>query len=147
MDPATTQPEEFTVGAADWPMWKTRFERSIRVSGGIDSKDEAVKINALVCHIGGQVENLLSSFAMTDAEEKNYATVLDKFNSHFVGKKKMTQWRARCNLRTQGEEESVDDFIMDLYRLADRGEHGYRPITARQVCYCASTYRSPYGRA
>ena len=90
---------------------------------GIDSEDETIKINAFVYHIGGQVENLLSSFAMTNAEEKNYATVLDKFNSHFVGKKKMTLVRARFNLRTKGEGESVDDYILDLYRSADRCEH------------------------
>ena len=122
MDTATKQPEEFTFGTEDWPVWQIRFERFIRVSG-IDSEDETVKINAFAYHMGGQVEDPLSSFALKDAGMKKDATVLDKFNFHFVGKKKITLVRARFNLRTKGEGESVDDYILDLYRSADRCEH------------------------
>ena len=123
MDTATKQPEEFTFVAADWPVWKTRFTRFLNVSG-LKSKDEEVQIDALVYHMGGQAEDLLSSFALKDAEKKKYATVLAKFDSHFEGKKNVIYERARFNLRTQGEGEAVDDFILDLYRLADRCEYG-----------------------
>ena len=101
METATKQPEEFTFVAADWPVWKTRFERFMRVSG-IDSKDETVKIDALIYHMGGQAEDLLSSFALKDAEKMKYATVLGKFDSHFEGKKNVIYERARFNLRNPG---------------------------------------------
>ena len=50
--------------------------------------------------------------------------MLAKFDSHFEGKKNVIYERARFNVRTQGEGESVDDFILDLHRLADKCEYG-----------------------
>ena len=124
MDTATKQPEEFTFVAADWPVWKTRFTRYMNVSG-LKSKDEEVQIDALVYHMGGQAEDLLSSFVFKkDEDKKKFAKVLAKFDFHFEGKKNVIYERARFNLRNQGEGESVDDFILDLYRLADRCEYG-----------------------
>ena len=72
MDSATKQPEDFTFMAADWPVWKTWFERFMRVSG-IDSKYETVKVDALVYHMGGQAEDLLSSFGLSKDDKKKYA--------------------------------------------------------------------------
>ena len=117
------QPEEFTFVASDWTLWKSRFERYLRVSK-IGATDETVKIDALIYHMGGQAEDLLSSFGLSDAEKKKYDEVMKKFDGHFEGKRNVIYERARFNLRTQREGESVDDFILDLYRLADKCEYG-----------------------
>ena len=70
--------------------------------------------------MGDKAEDILISFNLSDADaEKYYDTVKEKFQGHFVKRRNVIYERARFNQRAQAEGESVDDFITDLYRLAE----------------------------
>ena len=47
-----------------------------------------------------------------------------KFQSHFIKHRNTIFERARFNRRVQQEGESVDDFIIDLYSLAEHCQYG-----------------------
>ena len=107
----------------DWPLWSRRFER-FRHASGLSEKDEVTQVHTLIYAMGDQADDILRSFGLSEAEEKNYATVLGKFQNYFVKRKNTIFERAKFNRRAQEDGEPVDDFIMDLYRLAEHCEYG-----------------------
>ena len=74
--------------------------------------------------LGDKAEDILTSFSLKDEELKKYDTVKEKFENYFVKRRNTIYERARFNSRTQGENESVDEFIADLYRLAENCGYG-----------------------
>ena len=68
--------------------------------------------------MGEEADDIVVSFGLTTAEGKQYNTVKAKFESHFVVKNNVIFERAKFNLRSQKDNESVDSFITDLYCLA-----------------------------
>ena len=71
--------------------------------------------------MGGNAVEVLKSFNL---DEQKYDVVKENFEQHFVGRTNVTFERARFNRRTQGEGESVIDFIEDLNKLAETCEFG-----------------------
>ena len=69
--------------------------------------------------MGDEAEDILTSFCLTEEQRKNYTTVVEKFDSYFVKRQNLIFERAKFNRRRQEEGEPVNDFIMDLYRLAE----------------------------
>lgn len=49
-----------------------------------------------------------------------YATVRDGLHSFFIGKENVVYEKSSFNLRKQGENETVDSSVTDLYSLAER---------------------------
>ena len=64
------------------------------------------------------------SFGLTTEEAKQYSVVKGKFEVHFVVKRNVIFERAKFNLRSQQDGESVDKFITDLYCLAEYCKFG-----------------------
>ena len=78
-------------------------------------------MHTLIYTMGDEADDILSSFELAEADRKKYATVCDRFNRYFVKRKNIIFER---NQRQQAEGESVDDFVMDLYRLAEHCGYG-----------------------
>ena len=74
--------------------------------------------------MGDSAEDILSSFRLTEEQGKSYTTVVEKFEGHFVKRRNLIFERAKFNRRKQEEGEPVDDFIMDLYRIAEHCSYG-----------------------
>ena len=55
---------------------------------------------------------------------KKYETVKKKIDDYFVQQRNVIFERAKFNQRRQEENEAVDDFIVDLYCLAEHGGYG-----------------------
>ena len=108
---ATCEPEE-------WPRWIKRFER-FRQASDLATKSEEVQVSTLVYSLGDKAEDILTLFNLKEDELKEYATVKGKFESYFVKRRNTIYERARFNSGSQGENESVDEFIADLYCLAE----------------------------
>lgn len=106
----------------DWKRWIERFE-CYRIAAGLDEKDDKVQINTLVYAMGGNANDLLKSFQISEGYMK-YENVAEHFASHFVGRSNIIFERARFNKRIQGEKESVIDFVEDLYKLAETCQFG-----------------------
>ena len=107
----------------EWPQWIRRFER-FRVASGLSSKSEVNQVNTLVYSMGAKADDIFQSFNLSEEQAKEYNTVKDKFDSHFVKRRNVIFERAKFNRRVQQEGEPVDDFIIDLYSLAEHCDYG-----------------------
>ena len=58
------------------------------------------------------------------AKEQQSETVLDKFDSFFRVRRNVIYECARFNRRNQLENETAEQYIMELYRLAERCDYG-----------------------
>ena len=89
------------------------------MTSGLAEKPKKKQVNTLVYSMGDKAEDILISFNLSDTDAEKYDIVKEKFKGHFVKRRNVIYERARFNQRAQAEEESVDDFITDLYRLAE----------------------------
>jgi len=64
------------------------------VASGLSKKNSENQVNTLVYTMGDPADNILSSFGLTDNEKKNFDTVVDKSEHHFVKKRNIIFERA-----------------------------------------------------
>lgn len=114
-------PEKFSFRAEEWQKWIRRFER-FRKATGLDGKDDESQVSTLVYTMGEEADDIFMSFELSDEEAKNYETVRNKFEEKFVVKKNVIFERAKFNSRVQEQNETVDSFITDLYKLSQHCE-------------------------
>ena len=74
--------------------------------------------------LGEEAGAVLDSTNGTEDERKVYDTVIGKFDSYFKVRKNVIYERARFNRRSQLQGESAEQYIMELYRLAETCEYG-----------------------
>ena len=106
----------------EWPRWSKRFEQ-FRQASDFASKTEEVQISTLVYSMGDKAEDLFQSFNLTE-EAKKYSTVKAKFENHFVKCRNTIYERVKFNCQKQEDGETVDEFVTDLYRLAEHCGYG-----------------------
>ena len=117
-------PQSFRFDAPDeWPRWRRRFQQ-FRVVSGLSKEDEERQVSTLLYCLGEQAEDVLVWMNISEESRKKYDDVLAKFDAHFRVRKNIIFERARFNRRIQEEDESVDQFITNLYSLADNCEFG-----------------------
>ena len=71
-----------------------------------------------------EAEDIVMSFLLTADEAKQCNVVKGKFEAHFEVKRNVIFERAKFNLRSQQDGESVDTFTTELYCLAEYCEFG-----------------------
>ncbi|KAL1415825.1 hypothetical protein MTO96_028665 [Rhipicephalus appendiculatus] len=69
--------------------------------------------------MGAKAEDVLTALCLTTANAKEYAKVIEAFDSHFVVKKNIIYERALLDHRIQDEGEPMTDFITALHTLAE----------------------------
>ncbi|UYV72586.1 hypothetical protein LAZ67_9003863 [Cordylochernes scorpioides] len=106
----------------EWPIWFKRFQR-YRIASGLSEKSENEQVNALVYIIGDKAEEILILFNLSEAQNNDYKLVVSKFQNFFIGKRNVIYERAKFN-RSQGESEPVEEFITNLYVLAETCNYG-----------------------
>ncbi len=73
--------------------------------------------------MGDEADDILSTFRLSEEDGKKYDTVVGKFQGYFVKRRNTLFEREKFNQRKQEEGEPVDDFIVDLYCLAEHCGH------------------------
>ena len=104
-----------------WPEWKQRFLR-FRQASKMDKEDGAVQVSSLVYTMGSESERILTSFNLTEEEEKNFNTVLKKFDDHFVPKRNIIHERAKFYARSQNVGENIETYLRSLYELSENAD-------------------------
>ena len=107
----------------DWSRWKKQFQR-YRCASGLGKEDPARQISTLLYCLGEEAGAVLDSTNATEDERKVYDTVIWKFDSNFKVRKNVIYERTRFNRRSQLQGESAEQYIMELYRLAETCEYG-----------------------
>ena len=101
----------------EWPQWIRRFE-CFHEASGVASKSERSQVNILIYMMSLKDDNVFKSFRLSEDDGKQYKTVMDKFDDYFTVHQYTIHERAKFYMRRQGETESVDEFITDLYAIA-----------------------------
>ncbi len=118
---APPSPFEFR-NPESWVPWKKRFER-FRIATKLEDGEGELQVNTLIYTMGGEAEEILTSFGLSAEELQSYQTVMDKFDSFFVVKRNVIFERAKFNSRKQENGETVDNFITALYSLAEHCQY------------------------
>ncbi|UYV63574.1 K02A2.6-like [Cordylochernes scorpioides] len=117
-------PEGFNFGKPnEWPIWFKRFQR-YRIASGLSEKSENEQVNALIYIMGDKAEEILILFNLSEAQINDYKLVVSKFQDYFIEKRNVIYERAKFNRRSQGETEPVEEFITNLYVLAENCSYG-----------------------
>lgn len=117
-------PEPFNFRTPDdWPRWKRQFEQ-FREASSLAADSAKKQINTLLYCLGEEAEAVLSSTNITEDERKVYDTVVSKFDAFFLVRRNVIFERARFNQRNQLGGETVEQYIMELYKLAESCNYG-----------------------
>eukprot|EP00117_Sycon_ciliatum_P036471 scpid23188/ scgid27451/ Retrovirus-related Pol polyprotein from transposon opus; Protease; Reverse transcriptase; Endonuclease len=113
-------PAPFDFKSADvWEKWSKRFTR-YRLASGLHMQAQSVQVNSLLYSMGDEADDLLLSFHLSDQDADNYDIVFQKFADHYGRKRNLVYERAKFHQRSQQPGESIDGYITDLFRLAER---------------------------
>ena len=53
-------------------------------ASGLDTKGQESQVNMLIYTMGDEADDILSSFGLSDNNQKKYSVVKDKFDNYFV---------------------------------------------------------------
>ena len=107
----------------DWSRWKRRFQQ-FRIASALDTQSDSKQICTLLYSMGEEAEMVLASMNISESDSKSYVKVLGKLDEYFHVRHNVIFERARFNRRDQMESESGDQYITELYYLADRCSYG-----------------------
>ena len=117
-------PEQFDFRKPDdWPRWKRRFGQ-YRVASGLESSSELQQVSTLLYCIGEEAESVLISTDATADDRKEYKKTIAKFDEFFSVRRNVIYERARFNRRSQLQSETAEEYIVELYRLAETCNYG-----------------------
>ena len=85
---------------------------------------QTLKVNTLVYSMGEEADDIMVSFGLTADDATQYELVKNRFESHFIVRRNIIFERAKFNLRSQQEGESVETFNTDLHCLSEHCEFG-----------------------
>ncbi|XP_064475629.1 uncharacterized protein K02A2.6-like [Ornithodoros turicata] len=101
-----------------WKRWVTRWER-YRIISGLQKQDSSTQVNTFLYAMGTGAEDVLVSMRLTDEVANDYDKLKSAFDKYFVPSRNVIYERARFNLRSQLEHETVEEFFKELHRLAE----------------------------
>ena len=90
----------------EWPKWLKRFKR-FRQASELCKKSGESQVNTLLYTMGEMADDILQSFKLSEEEIKEYDTVVERFQRHFVSRRNIIFERAKFNSRKQEEGESA----------------------------------------
>ncbi|KAL1259988.1 hypothetical protein QQF64_007815 [Cirrhinus molitorella] len=118
-------PESFDFSQpTTWPLRIQHFSR-FRIATKLDKEEGEVQVNLLIYAMGKDAETIFTSFRFTEpANSRDYKTVVEKFNEHFIPRRNVIHERACFHQRSQKTGKSVEAFVRGLYELAEHCEFG-----------------------
>ena len=107
----------------DWSRWQRRFEQ-FRVASALTEDEQKKQVSTLLYCLGEEAEGVLASTNITAEQCEVYDTVVAKFDGFFKVRRNVIFERARFNRRHQLDGESAEQYIMELYKLAENCDYG-----------------------
>lgn len=106
--------------------WK-RFKSNYAIyatATGISEKTEEVQAAIFLHCAGERVVDILDTLGLSGNEKKNINIIVAKLDSYFLPKSNTSVESHKFNTRIQTPEESFDDFVTDLRKIAANCEFG-----------------------
>ena len=107
----------------DWLRWLQRFDQ-FWVASGLADAAQAQQVCTLLYCLGEEAESVLASTNITAEQRRNYDDVIARFQDFFKVRCNVIFERAHFNRHAQQEGETAEQYIMELYRLADTCNYG-----------------------
>ena len=103
-----------------------------RSASKLDEKPATRQVSTLFYCQGEEAEAVLESTNATVDDKKSCEKVIEKLDSHFEVHKNVFYERTRFNRRSQLPGESAEQYIMQLYRLAETCNYG--DLKVEMIC-------------
>ena len=107
----------------DWPHWQGHFEQ-FYVASRLKEASASKQVNTLMYYLGAESESVLTSTKVTEDEQKDYMSVLGKFDSFFQVCRNVIFERAQFKHQCQLPGESAEQYLVELYNLAEHCNYG-----------------------
>ena len=102
----------------DKPCWKHRFQQFQEATGLADAT-ASNKVSTILYCLGDEVEEVLSTTNPTTGDRSDYDRAVAKFDYFFQVRKNVIYEHVRFKRRNQQSGESLEQFIMAFYSLAE----------------------------
>lgn len=113
----------------NWKTWKQKFENFL-IASGKHRKVEEVKIAVFLNVLGDDGLEIYNTFELTD-DDKKLDTILKKFEEYCIPIKNLVYEHYKFLKRDQLDGESVDQFVIELKKLASSCEFAEKNVMIR----------------
>ncbi|XP_011688911.1 PREDICTED: uncharacterized protein LOC105450661 [Wasmannia auropunctata] len=102
-----------------------KFKQRINIymtANGLHQKSDEVKVAIILNTIGEEGIDIFNNFNLSEEDQKKYEAVVKKFDEYLLPKKNIVYERFLFYKRVQEPNESVDNFVKELKKLAQNCE-------------------------
>ncbi|XP_044746807.1 uncharacterized protein LOC123308281 isoform X1 [Coccinella septempunctata] len=118
----------------EWKKWKLHFSIFLKASA-LDETEESRLVSLLLHHMGPNAIPIFMSFGV-EIDKIKYQDLILKFDNHFSPKKNVTMERHKFFNCKQAENQTMNDFIMQLRNLAKTCEFKEAENIIRDILIC-----------
>ena len=101
-----------------WPSWIISFEH-YRLPSKLSDEEDKHQVNTLMYLLRDIVDDILSSFKLTNEQSVSYNTVKAKFDGYFAVRKTLHTHKLSSINGRQLANEPVEEFFFSLHRLVE----------------------------
>ena len=110
-------PEKFSFKPNEWEEWIDEYHRYRRATK-LHKEDGETQRDTLIYVMGGKQANQIFKtlkFETGKEVDTDYDTLVKKFTAYFVPKRNLTHERANFHEKSQGKDETVEEFVRELH--------------------------------
>lgn len=123
----------------NWQKWIDRFKNYL-IAADIKAKPEATQCAILLHYIGEECFEIYKTFIFDESEQNKIDILIKKFEDYFNPKRNITFERHLFFMRSQHQDESIDQYVTDLKNIAANCEFGdLRASLIRDRIVCGVT--------
>ena len=111
-------PNQLNFSEPNWLKWKSQYE-TFRLLTEIGKKPGEVQVASLRYCMGPEAEDVMRTFNLSEDEQKDYKTVLAKFDSYFKPRKNVLRLRRTFYRRVQRPQEDMEAYLRALFVAAE----------------------------
>ena len=109
--------------AENWRRWKKAFELEMTATEK-DKKSQKIQCATFLTLAGEAAITVYETLTLEDTEKEKMKRLVAKFEVYCLRKKNVTHERHLFNLRKEKRDESLEQFVTELKRLAKKCEYG-----------------------
>ena len=109
--------------AANWEFFRQQWE-DYEVATGLDQRDSKIRLATLRSVMGRECMQIFMNLKLTDEERKDVKTCVEALETHFKPKRNVVYERYVFNMCSQNAEETVDEFVNRIRKLASSCQFG-----------------------
>ena len=119
----------------NWKRWKQTMQ--LMLQGPLAEKEEKQQYGYFLLYLGQGGRDIYNTWTITEAEQDKIQVLFDKYEAYCNPKQNVTVIRYKFNPRNQGCNETTDQYVTELKRLAKDCSYGGlkdKMIRDRIVC-------------